>query len=132
MANFNGSNTPGSNLLREGAGSNVLAQLLGKVQNTYGDKLAVATLASVSEVLQTWNGKYGRVAVTPVPRWDKDATNYIEGYFFSEQTISEGQLVLIVFTDTDFRTIINTGTWLPEKTENKNTHSRDFGVIVKL
>lgn len=132
MANFNGSNTPSSNLLREGAGSNVLAQLLGKVQGTYGEKLAVATLASVGEVLQAWNGKYGRVAVTPVPRWDKDATNYIEGYFFSEQTMTPGQLVLVVFTDTDFRTIVNTGKWLPAKTENKNTHSRDFGVIVRL
>lgn len=132
MANLEGSKSSPSNLLRKGGGNQSLAQLLTDLQNTYGSKMAVATLATVSETITEWNGKYGRAAVTPIPKWDKDGTNYIEGYYFSEMSLSQGQIVLVVFTDSDFRANIEGGVWQPLKTENNNTHSRDFGVIIKL
>lgn len=101
-------------------------------QNTNTD-IAVATLAVVESVVTSYNTdkKYGTANLLPIPKWDKDGTNGIEGYFFSD-SVKKDDLVLVVFTDYDFRSALKTQNFVPVQTVNKNTHSKNFGIIIPL
>lgn len=92
----------------------------------------VATLALVTEVTRTFADGYGILEALPLPQWDVDGTNVIQGYFFSDMELTAGTLVMIIFTDTDFRDTIEMGHWQPMQTTNTNTHSKNFGVVIKL
>lgn len=93
---------------------------------------SVATLALVTEVTRAFADGYGILEALPLPQWDTDGTNVIQGYFFSDMELSAGNIILIVFTDTDFRDTIEMGHWQPMRTTNTNTHSKNFGVVIKL
>lgn len=93
---------------------------------------SVATLALVSEVTRAFADGYGILEALPLPQWDTDGTNVIQGYFFSDMELAAGTLVMIIFTDTDFRDTIEMGHWQPMQTANTNTHSKNFGVVIKL
>ena len=109
-----------------------LIELFENVRKQAGEDMSAATLGYVKEVTRAFEGGYGIADVLPVPQWDSDGTNLISAYFFSEPAPVEGQLVLIVFTDRDFRSVIAAQTGQTGVTANLNTHSKNFGVMIKL
>ncbi len=112
--------------------SDALVNLFNSAKEKFTKDFSTATLAQIVEVTKTFSDGYGIAAVLPIPQWDSDGTNRLEGYFFSDKTFTAGELVLLIFTDNDFRQIINAGHWSPRKVDNSNTHSKNFGVILKL
>lgn len=112
--------------------THALIELLNNSNNKLAASFSGATLAYVKEVTRAFDDGYGIVSLIPVPQWDADGTNLIEGYFFSDMTLTEGKLVLTVFTDRDFRPVIDAQTNQTMATENQNTHSKNFGVVINL
>lgn len=108
-----------------------LTSLFRQTKAEANTNISVATLAVVESVVTSYNNVYGTANVRPIPRWDKDGTNGIEGYFFSSD-VAAGDVVLVVFTDYDFRTAVKTQNFNPVETVNKNTHSKNFGIIISL
>lgn len=111
---------------------NAILNLFNNAKTKFSEDISIATLAYVKEVTREFADGYGIVNLMPVPQWDADGTNYIGGYFFSNITMTVGKLVLVIFTDRDFRTVIETGTDQSMKTTNLNIHSKNFGVVIEL
>lgn len=109
-----------------------LIELLRNSNNKIVAGFSGATLAYVKEVTRTFADGYGTVSLIPVPQWDADGINLIEGYFFSDMALTEGKLVLTVFTDRDFRPVIDAQVNQTMATENQNAHSKNFGVVINL
>lgn len=120
-----------NNQERTGA-ANAFVDLFNRAKEKTLRSASGATLALVTEVTKSFTDGYGVVEALPIPQWDTDGTNTIQGYFFSDMELTANTLVLIVFTDSDFRDTVEMGHWLPRRTENLNTHSKNFGVVIKL
>lgn len=110
-----------------------LTTLFQQAKEGANTNISVATLAIVESVVTSYDTskKYGTANLLPIPKWDKDGTNGIEGYFFSNN-VGEGDLVLAVFTDYDFRPAVKAQNYTPSETANKNVHSKNFGIIIPL
>ncbi len=113
--------------------STSLGDVLNQIKNSTMDDMAVATLALVKEIEQAYSETdgFGIASVAPIPsRGDNLAT--LPGYFFSSEAPEEGAIILLVFTDSDFRDALgNLGNKIPI-TRSKKRHGLNFGVIVKL
>ena len=114
--------------------ANELARVFKQSQNSALNQINTATLAKVVSVEQEWSDekKFGKLLLAPIPQWSVKPSDYMEGYFFSNFDPQINSLVLLVFTMTDFRSIIESGDWSVVQTQNKNTHSKNFGVVIKL
>lgn len=110
-----------------------LTSLFRQAKEGANTNISVATLAIVDSVVTSYDNdkKYGTANLLPIPKWDKDGTNGIEGYFFSD-SVKETDLVLVVFTDYDFRSAVKTQNYIPSEVVNKNVHSKNFGIIIPL
>ena len=109
-----------------------LIELFETARKRAGNDISTATLAYVRETSRPFKDGYGVLEAEPVPRWDEDGTAFISAYYFSEPEPVAGQLVLVVFTDRDFRPAIVSQTGETGGTENLNIHSKNFGVVIKL
>lgn len=114
--------------------ANELASVFKRAQSSALNQINTATLAKVISVEQEWSEekKFGKLLLAPIPQWSVKSSDYMEGYFFSDFKPGIGNLVMLVFTMTDFRSIIESGDWSVVQTQNKNTHSKNFGVVIKL
>lgn len=107
-------------------------ELFHSIRKQAGEDVSTATLGYVKNVTRDFVDGYGIVDVLPVPQWDADGTNLISAYFFSEPAPAVDSLVLVVFTDRDFRSVIAAQTGQTGTTSNLNIHSKNFGVAIKL
>lgn len=114
-----------------------LTTLFKQAKEGANTNISVATLAIVESVVTSYDAskKYGTANLLPIPKWDKDGTNGIEGYFFSDLSddVKQGKKpVFVVFTDYDFRSAVKAQNYTPSETVNKNVHSKNFGIIIPL
>lgn len=128
-----------SNIQQRSGLSDSLLDLLELQHNRTAQSISGATLGIVKQISSAFDNSaeipFGTAEVQPIPRWDSNGQNFIEGYFFSNDStdkIEEGDLVLVIFTDSDFRDNIRAGLKSAQKTYNLNTHSKNFGVILTL
>lgn len=110
-----------------------LTALFRQAKSEVRTNIPVSTLAVVKEITAPYDAekRYGCATVSPLPMWDKDGTNTIEVYFFADK-VEQGDIVLVVFTDYDFRTNIKVSPTTPIQSVNANVHSKNFGVIIPL
>lgn len=110
-----------------------LTALFRQAKNEVRTNIPVSTMAVIKEISVPYDAekKYGCAMVSPLPMWDKDCTNSIEAYFFADK-VSPQDIVLVVFTDYDFRINIKTNPARPIRVVNTNVHSKNFGVIIPL
>lgn len=107
-------------------------ELFHNIRKQAGEDVSTATLGYVKNITRDFADGYGIIDVQPVPQWDADGTNLISAYFFSEPAPVVDSLVLVVFTDRDFRSVIAAQTRQTGTTLNLNIHSKNFGVAIKL
>lgn len=107
-------------------------ELFSNIRKQAGEDVSTATLGYVKNITRDFADGYGIIDVQPVPQWDADGTNLISVYFFSEPAPAVDSLVLVVFTDRDFRSVIAAQTGQTGTTLNLNIHSKNFGVAIKL
>lgn len=110
-----------------------LTALFRQAKSETRTNIPVATIAVIKEISTPYDAekKYGCATVSPLPMWDKDGTNSIEAYFFADK-VAPQDIVLVVFTDYDFRTNIKVSPTAPIQVVNTNVHSKNFGVIIPL
>nr|DAD96454.1 MAG TPA: hypothetical protein [Myoviridae sp. ctj3P51] len=116
---------------RTGAAT-ALVDLFNRAKQNFAASTSCATLAKVASVTKTFSDGYGIAEVIPIPAWDSADTYTLDGYFFSDMALTADTLVMVVFTDSDFRETIKSGIQVIKTTQNTNNHSRNFGVILKL
>ena len=93
----------------------------------------VASLAFFKKVTTPYDAEQGfgiiEAQVFPV---DEGFDMCVNAYFFSNISFSENEIVLLVFTDKDFRQVIRNKKWTKQTIKNETLHSKQFGVVVKL
>lgn len=93
-----------------------------------------ATLAQVKAIVAEYSDEagYGMIEYWPIPCVDLKDPQYYEGYIFSDE-FEVGDLILIVYTDRDFRTALKaTSNMTMTTTKSTDTHSEMYGIAVKL
>lgn len=105
-----------------------LIELLKSFQKKINRNLYVATLAVVNDV----NNEL--ITCTPFPIRKDDRVNTIIAYNLTQRVVNEGDKVLILFTDRDFRdTYVSTTTNENTigETNDENLHSQAYGIIIQ-
>lgn len=104
-------------------------------QNTL-QSVNVATLGFYTGTLKEYDEdkKYSVIEVIPFPLINGQTNYKIEGYYLynKETTFEENEIVLVIFTDTDFRQSLNSMTKVQRVDQNSNIHSKSFGIVIKL
>ena len=110
-------------------GATSLLDLFRESADSIGSNTNVATLGRVKTFSFDPDKGYGKGEIEPIPAWDKNDPVF-EAWAFSE--FVAGDLCLVVFTDNDFRPEIKNSAARGQETRNKNIHSRNFGIMIKL
>lgn len=94
----------------------------------------VASLAYLRANKQSFNGKYGIWQCSPFPLYEDQPEYQIQAYYFSEQgdNFVPNQMVLVVFTDNNFISNLESVDAQPKTTYDNILHSSKYGVIVSL
>ena len=108
-----------------------LRDLFAKSKEVAADSINVATLGIVTEITREFSDRYGIALVKPIPARDRDAEGVFEGYFFADG-YATGDIILAVFTDSDFRPALKTAIWQAAYNSNKQKHRKAFAVLINL
>ena len=95
----------------------------------------VATLAYVHEIIQEpgTNGIYGCLRVKPFPLNEKQEEYGIQAYYFDNTHKYEiNDIVLVIFTDINFISSLNSVDYKPKNTNDPLLHSLKYGIIIPL
>lgn len=111
--------------------TDTFVELFNKSTSKVTSGLSSATLAKVTSTSVAWNGVYGVYECQMIPQLDKNGTQRVDGWAFSKD-VTEGSIVLLVFTDKDFRDSVKVDGVQSARTYSTGAHSKNFGVIVKL
>lgn len=122
-----------SNLQKRNDGVSNLIDVLQRNKKNGAKDICVASLAFVKAVRSPFDVNQGfgvlEVQLFPV---DDGFDMSVDSYFFSDKTFDENEIVLVVFTDRDFRQIIKNKKWTKQVVKTDSLHSRMFGVTIKL
>lgn len=94
----------------------------------------VATLAYLRNNIRKFTDKYGIWECSPFPLDQGQDTYNIQAYYFSADgdNFNRDKMVLVVFTDRNFINSLQSVNTVPKETQDVNTHSIKYGVIVSL
>lgn len=94
----------------------------------------VATLAYLEENVHPFDGNYGIWRCSPFPLDQGQESYSIQAYYFSSEGDSylPKKKTLIVFTDLNFISSLETVDYAPRQTTDPLTHSIKYGVLVGL
>lgn len=90
----------------------------------------VATIGRIRSIVREFADGYGEAEIDPIPLYDGEEPYTIKAMFFSDN-YAVGDTAMVVFTDFDFRSNVRGG-FEQTATQNKQIHSRAFGVLVRL
>lgn len=102
--------------------------VLKEVVNKASEKTRVATLGFVEEITQEYD-KYEIVTVSPFPLEQGQTTYTIRAYASKGEEFNKGDIVVVLFTDRNFRNNIETD--IPQESSNEESHPITCGVIIK-
>ena len=102
--------------------------VLKNVSNQASAKTRVATLGFVEEDKQEFE-KYNIITVSPFPLEQGQNIYTIRCYANKEETFNKGDIVVVLFTDKNFRNNLEYET--PQESSNDEIHPITCGVIIK-
>lgn len=110
-----------------------LVDLFSKLKENISINTNVATLATYKNIIQEYSSdtKYGIVECSPFPLYGNETEYSLYAYFFGDYSFNQGDIVLIIYTDKDFRANLKNQDKI-QKTTNTNLHSKTFGVLIKI
>lgn len=110
-----------------------LVDVFNNFREAVKSDIAVATLAQVDSIVSQYNrmDRCGIADVRPIPNRGSNMAT-ISGYFFSEDPPEIGDMILLVFTDWDFRPALTSTYYVLDESKKKQKHALNFGIIVPL
>lgn len=110
-----------------------LNDLLTLLKNSIMSNTHVSSLARFSGVHQAYDEtlKFQIIKVVPFPIEDGEQEHTDYAYCFSNRVFTEGEYVLIVYTDKDFRDNIQLTNWRTLSDSNK-PHKTSYGVVIPI
>lgn len=113
--------------------TNSLSDLFKKARAA-SKNLPVATLGKIKSIDETYSDDvgFGVATVAPIPALTRGADYTIEAWCFSDE-FTAGDIVIVVFTDRDFRTAMRSAASAEYMQQGDDIrHSECFGVMIKL
>lgn len=93
----------------------------------------VATLAYIEEEIENDDTKsYAIWRCKPFPLYHNQSAYSIQAYSFKERNYSDGDIVLIVFTDLNFIASLNSVDTSQKQTQDNLLHSMKYGIVISI
>lgn len=94
----------------------------------------VSTLAYLGPKVEEFNEKYGIYECQPFPLEVGQSSYNIHAYYFDEaiSRLSEGDIVLIIYTDRNFINNLYASDHIPKETQDQGNHLIKYGIIVPI
>lgn len=107
--------------------------LLVLLKNSIMSNLHVSSLARYVGVQQAYDEtlKFQIIKVVPFPIDDGEQEHTDYAYCFSDREFSDGEYVLIIYTDKDFRDNIQLTNWRT-LTDARKPHKTSYGVVIPI
>lgn len=108
--------------------------VFSKFKNIINNDLHVSTLALFKSIEKEYNDKdgYGIINVVPFPLNQNEASQLNTCYYFNKQNFTKNQLLLVIYTDLDFKDNLQVNKTEAIKNDNPLLHSKMSAVLINI